>query len=556
MKKQIVLFSIISCLFLTKSFAQTISVGDYAETLARMNQLTGVSNDISSFCLRPVNSAFNSDGDSTLRYMAGSKNLVPAAKLFGAPVIVRLLPFSWLNDYNSKLPFGYNNGPMYPNVGYQTMATGGFYIKAGILRVQLKPELVYAQNNYFPTFAEVQGNIKSNLIPNFFSTVNYIDAPERFGNSAIRHAYLGQSKITLVYKDVEFGVSTENMWWGPGVQNAIMMTNSAPGFLHWTFNSANPIKTGAGSFEWQVIGGTLKQSGFPGYDLAKATFVAPDLYLPKPVTERYVSGFTANWQPKWISGLYLGLSGYDYLNKDSSWSSRSALKRLLPVFVPSTRSANGVGQDFAYSAYVRQVLPQYHAELYFEYARNDQAAGLTDFFLEPEHSMAYTFGAARLFELGSQQFIQTRIEVTRLQIPYTYLLRPAPTWYVHDDGDPRDGYTNEGRYLGAGIGPGSNSVIIDVSYVKKRNSFGIRFEKLTHDADLYYFANEDVAHGGAPPAGSQWFDYSSTFYTNFRYKKNFLFTVEYAAIAARNYEYLTNYNIFNNHARVEVTYFF
>ena len=530
MKKQILLFSIISCLFFAKSFAQTSSVGDYAETLARMNQITGISDDVSSFCLRPVNSAFNSNGDSTLRYMVGSTNLVPTAKLFGAPVIIRLLPFSWLNDYNSKLPFGYNNGPMYPNVGYQTMATGGFYIKAGILRIQLKPELVYAQNNYFPTFAQVQQNIKS--------------------------AYLGQSKITLVYKDVEAGVSTENMWWGPGVQNSIMMSNSAPGFLHWTFNSANPIKSGIGSFEWQLIGGVLKQSGFPGYDLTKFTYPGPVAYHPKPVTERYLSGFTANWQPKWIAGLYVGLSGFDYLNKDSSWSARSTLKRLLPVFVPSTRSANGTGQDFAYSAYVRQVLPEYHAELYFEYARNDQAAGLTDFFLEPEHSTAYTFGAARLFELGNQQYIQTRVEVTHLEIPYTYLLRPAPTWYVHDAGAPEDGYTNEGRYIGAGIGPGSNSVIIDLSYVKKRNSFGIRFEKLTHDADLYYFANEDVAHGGTPPAGSQWFDYSSTFYTNFRYKNNFLFTVEYAAIAARNYEYLTNYNIFNNHARVEVTYFF
>ncbi|TWI98672.1 hypothetical protein JN11_02860 [Mucilaginibacter frigoritolerans] len=554
MKKTLILF-FISYLFFVKCFAQTISVGDYAETLARMNQITGISDDVSSFCLRPVNSAFNSNGDSTLRYMAGSKNLVPGAKLFGAPVIIRLLPFSWLSDYNSKLPFGYNNGPMYPNVGYQTMATGGFYIKAGILRIQLKPELVYAQNSYFPTFPQVQGNIKSNLVGAFFNTVSFIDAPERFGNSSISHAYLGQSKITLVYKDVEAGISTENMWWGPGVQNSIMMSNSAPGFLHWTFNSANPIKTGIGSFEWQVIGGILKQSGFPGYDLTKFAYTGPVVYQPKPVTERYVSGFTANWQPKWIAGLYLGISGFDYLNKDSTWSSRSLLKRLFPVFVPSTRAANGSGQDFAYSTYVRQVLPQYHAELYFEYARNDQAAGLTDFFLEPEHSMAYTWGAARLFDLGNQQYIQTRVEVTHLEIPYTYLLRPAPTWYVHNAGAPKDGYTNEGRYIGAGIGPGSNSLIIDLSYVKKGNSFGVRFEKLEHDNDLFYLANEGVSKGLVPPAGSQWVDYSSTFYTNYRYKKT-LFTVEYAPILARNYEYLTNNNIFNNHARIEITYFF
>ncbi len=557
MKKTLTLF-LISFLFLAKCFAQTISVGDYAETLARMNQLTGVTDDVSSFCLRPVNSAFNSNGDSTLRYMVGSENLVPGSKLFGAPVIIRLLPFSWLNDYNSKLPFGYNNGPMYPNVGYQTMVTGGVYIKAGILHIQFKPEFVYAQNNYFPTFSDVQGNIKSNLIPSYIFFINGIDAPERFGTQSISHAYFGQSKITLVFKNIEAGISTENIWFGPGIQNSIMMSNSAPGFLHWTFNSANPIKTVIGSFEWQLIGGILKQSGYQSYDPSKLVYYTSSIY-DKPKVNRYVSAVTANWQPKWIHGLYLGVSAYDYLDKDSTYEKNSLIKRIAPVFSPSSAAQNDVnvgdGQDFAYSAFIRQVLPKYNAEIYFEYARNDQAANLTDFFLEPEHSAAFSVGGTRFFNLAKQQFIKVNIELTHLQIPDTFLLRPSPSWYVHSSQAPADGYTNEGRYLGAGIGPGSNSLSLDLSYVKNLNSFGVKIEKLSHNLDLYYYANEAVAQGSEPLAGSEWNDVSATFYANVKYKK-YLFTAQYTPIFTTNYEYLQGNNIFNNHLQFEVTYFF
>jgi hypothetical protein len=545
------------------AYAQTTPVGDYAETLARRNQLLGISDDLSSFCLRPVNSPFNSNGDSVLRNMVGSSNLTPKWKIFGSQVIVRALPFSWLSDYNSKLPYGYNNGPLYPNVGYQTMATGGFYLKAGILRIQFKPELVHAENSQFLTFTNVQGNYNTPLIPAFFTIVNGIDAPERFGPYGISHADFGQSKITLVYKDVEVGVSSENMWWGPGIQNSIMMSNSAPGFLHWTFNSANPIKTGIGSFEWQVIGGVLKQSGYADYDAGKLVY-DPGYYVPKPAISRYVSGFTANWQPKWIQGLYLGASGYDYRDMSASFYETGLFKRLLPVFDPSTTSTNdlpgGDGQDFAYSAYVRQILPKYNAEIYFEYARNDQAANVTDFFLEPEHASAYTFGGSRLFPIGSQQFIQVKLELTHLQLPDTFLLRPEPSWYVHTAQAPADGYTNEGRYLGAGIGPGSNSLMLDISYSKNLNSFGIQLERYVHDNDIYYngygstSTTSSSGTGVKSLYGAQWVDLSNTFYANLKFKK-YLISARVAPVFTFNYEYLPS-NIFSLNARINLTYYF
>lgn len=559
MKKLLTLVFLL-ILLTPKTFSQTISVGSYAETIARMNQLLGISDDLSSFTEHPLNSAFNGKGDSTLQSMVASKNLVPKFTLFGIPSSIKILSFTFLNDYNSKLPFGYNTGPLYPNVGYQAEITGGVFIKAGILNIQFKPELVHAENSPFLTFADVQANYKSGLIPAFYFNINGIDAPERFGPFGLSYAGLGQSKITFIIKNIEAGVSTENMWWGPGIQNSIMMSNSAPGFLHWTFNSASPAKTAIGSFEWQIIGGILKQSGYLPYDPGKLVYGSDAQYLPKPRVSRYISAFTVNWQPKWIPGFYIGASGFDYMNRDSSYSKRSIFKRLIPVFSPSSNqansfkaqniSANGDGEDFAYALNFRQVFPQYNAEIYFEYAKNDNVANFRDLVVEPENETAYTLGASRFLKLKGISFLRLRMELTHLQIPDNFLVRPGGSWYVHSFANPKDGYTNEGRMLGAGIGPGGNSLMFDISYAKGLNSYGIKFERFVHNNDLYY-----TAFKGTTNFVSNWVEISNTFYANMKFKK-YLISAEYTPISSLNYEYLQHNDISNKHARITLTYFF
>ena len=548
MKKRLFLISFFIFL-IVKSFSQTISVGDYSENIARMNQLLGISDDLSSFTQHPLNCVFNAPGDSALQKMVAGQNLVPKFNIFGIPSSIKMLPFTWLSDFNSKLPFGYNNGPLYPNVGYQTMVTGGFFIKAGILNIQFKPELVHAENYEFLTFADVQANYKSGLVNAFFFMINGSDAPERFGPFGLNYAGLGQSKITAIFKNIELGVSTENLWWGPGQQNSIMMSNSAPGFLHWTFNSANPAKTSIGSFEWQIIGGRLVQSGYTPYDPNHLVYAPPGAYIPKPVVTRYLSAFTVNWHPKWTEGFFVGISGYDYQNIDSAYNKKSFPGKFFSVFEPSSSQTNS-GQDFAYAINIRQIYPQYHAEIYVEYAKNDNGLNITDFILEPEHSTAFTAGTSRYFVLAKNQIIKATAELTHLQDPDTFLTRAEPTWYVHSGAAPADGYTNQGRYVGAGIGPGSNSLMFDVSYIRNLSSFGVKLERYVHNNDLYYDALAGTAN-----YSSHWVDISSTFYAKIKLKK-FLVSAEYTPIYTYNYEYLQGNDVKNKHARIILTYFF
>jgi hypothetical protein len=424
---------------------------------------------------------------------------------------------------------------MYPNVGHQYRISAGIFAKIGILNIQFKPEFVRAANKQFSTFPIIWYNTNNQrLVQSFFDLVNGIDAPERFGRVPINKFYPGQSKITLSYKGFEAGVSTENLWWGPSIRNSIMMSNSAPGFLHWTFNSSRPVKTPVGSFEWQLIGGKLTQSGYAPLDTGM--FDQGDgLWVPKPKLNRYLSAFTVNWQPKWIHGFFVGVTGFNYLNKDEAFDKRSILKKALPVFFRSSQESNtieaGDSQDFAYSLYFRQLLTKYNAEIFFEVARNDRFSDFVDFLSEPEHSVAYTIGGSKIFKLNDDRGIQVKMELTKLENSPTYLVRATPNWYVHPT-DPRDGYTNQGRYVGAGIGPGSNSFMTDISYFKGLNSIGINLERIAHNNDLYY-----NIYSGTGTFNANWVDLAPTLYVNAVLYKKLLLNFQYARVYQVNYQY-------------------
>ena len=61
---------------------------------------------------------------------------------------------------------------------------------------------------------------------------------------------------------LSFGISSENIFWGPGKFSGLAMTENAPGMNHFTIESNKPIETRIGSFEFNLIGGKKMHSGF------------------------------------------------------------------------------------------------------------------------------------------------------------------------------------------------------------------------------------------------------------------------------------------------------
>lgn len=502
--------------------AQNLPVGfANMEDYYRRNQLLGLLDSSISFNIRPLSL-------QQMKVTDDERNNFFSQLPDSAQTRLELLPINWRNKYNTHHPYGWNDGIMIPSKGYQTVLSAGVFFKSGIFSVQLRPELLFAQNLYF---AEYPINYNGN------------DMPQRFGNEPYKKVSWGQSRIGINFANLSLALSNENIWWGPGIQNAIIISNTAPGFKHLTFNTTKPISTYVGSFEGQIIAGRLENSGYIYPDLNKW---------------RYFTGISVSYQPKWTPGIFLGINRTFQSYSDD-------LKKFLdylPLFSPyqkvKDKNQNQFGsdnKDQTTSLYIRWLVKKAHAEIYFEYGLNDNSYNLRDFFLSPTHSRAYLFGMRKLFYTNAQhnEYIQVGLETTQLSQSIDRILRPAGSWYIHYQ--IFEGHTNEGQVLGSGTGPGGNIQTLNVGWYKGFKHLGLQFERYEHNADFYEATFANLSKNG------QWIDLSGAAVSDWTYQ-NFMVNAKLQGIHSINYQWKSGYNnlpkqnVFNVNLELGITYFF
>ncbi len=562
MKKILFILTIVSLVVIlpNKIIAQTITVGSYFDDYYRIQQLLGKVDSNISFTVRPLNintlqvkDAF--DPDSTVK----SNNWIKAepVKFDKGRGIFEILPITWQQQFNSDHPYGWNDGPMIPAKGYQTMISGGFYFKYGPLSIQLRPEYVYAANPSFNGFASGHSQQE---ISSYYYNHYQLDNPERFGNGAYNKAYWGQSSIKLTFGPISAGLSTENVWWGPGIRNSLILSNNAPGFAHITLNTAKPIKSPIGFFEGQILSGRLDATGIP---------LLPDAtngYVPNKKDWRYFTGFNINYHPKWVPQLAIGLTRTFNAYK----SDVTTMSAYIPFFTAYSKQSTvgldqGTGDPFPRdqytSFYARWLFTKAQAEVYFEYGLNDNSYNIRDFIMSPEHSRAYIFGLRKLVPIAgkSDQHILFSGEITQLSQSVDKLVRGAGSWYEHYQ--VNDGHTNQGQILGAGTGPGGNLQSVEISWISKLNKLGVSFERYEHDVDFYEVLFPDI-NGNS----RKWVDFAFGVQGAWAYK-NLLFNAKIQSIKSLNYEwilkdynagqyYIPNNTVYNLHAELGVTFRF
>jgi hypothetical protein len=462
---------------------------------------------------------------------------------------VDILPVSVLGQGNSHHPYGWNDGGMIPARGMQTALTAGLLFTSGHFSVQLRPELIYAQNSAFETFSSENDN---SYWIQYYRRLNNSDIPERFGDGPYQKVYAGQSSFRFNTGSMSIGISTENMWWGPGTRNALVMSNNAPGFLHATINTTRPIQTGIGTFEGQLIGGTLAASDVMPPETHKYDGNGRLLYSPKRQESRYIAGMTVSWQPKWVAGLFVGFAkaSYQYQSDISGIADILPLEGIIKSSSEKSHRKAAVGSLFA-----RYVMPEEKAELYIEYGRSDKSPNLVNLAADNGYPRAYVAGFRKLFGLKTGAYIEFHSEFTQMHLPTSNLVLSGQSWYT--DTVVRHGYTHEGQLLGAALGPGSNSEMIDISWVKGFNKLGLMFERVLHDNDFYY-----RAFSYPVDFSRHWVDLSTTAHMDWRYK-NFLLSSQFAIVRSLNYQwyifpalgYFKNgYDVLNFHARLSLSY--
>lgn len=447
-------------------FAQQVLLGgtDLPEEQQRNLQLLGQSEQRTSFTLRPF---FSSES---------------SISVVNKPIF-NILPLVLNQQFNTFAPYGWNDGAMIPAKGYQVLISGGMFARFGKFSLQLRPEIVYAANPDFERFPSNEADSAK-----FARTLylNQTDMPDRFGDKPFRRLYLGQSSFRWNHRSISIGLSNENLWWGPGVRNSLIMSNHAPGFLHFTLNTTKPIQTKIGSFEGQLIAGRLEGSGYT-HDPADFTAYGINWEEPKPSDWRYLSGITFNYQPKWVPGLFVGLNRVFHIYRSDMGNSFGDFFPILSPFQKKNASnEDAKKRDQLASVFLRWKFQESNAELYFEYGRNDHAMSFWDFFQSAEHSRAYLMGFRKVFWLNESKgkYLKINLEHTQLQQTEDRYLRPPDSWYLHYQ--VKHGYTHRGELLGAGIGPGSNLQSFDLSIWSPDRFFGVQIERYLHNQDFFF----------------------------------------------------------------------
>jgi hypothetical protein len=400
-------------------------------------------------------------------------------------------PFTVLNKYNSRLPIGINQGSANPNVGWQQLYSFGVDIQwRNNLRLHIAPEHQFAENLPYPRFP-----LNSTDWEQYYYYLNHIDIPERFGEQKFTEWNLGQSYVEYTYKNLVAKVSSENKWWGPASFNPLILGSNAPGFLHGSLSTGIPFSTPVGKVEGELIGGLLNNSGYgPPEQNRISTSTNTWLYKPKKESDRYLIGLVYSLQPKWVPGMYVGFAKIRMTYQNEFFSEASA----------------SMGSWF-----LRYAMPKEQAEIYFEYGRSDTDLSITNIFQSSPYGRGYTAGLKKGYSLGkSDHLILLGAEITNLSLPEKEQVDYQPkSWYLDDY--IRQGFTNKGRVLGAGIGPGSNAQTVYVQWMKKLSFIGIRFNRVIHNLDYYH----STKYYRTDHFNQYWASLNTALYVNWHYKQ-------------------------------------
>ena len=393
---------------------------------------------------------------------------------------------------NSAIPFSQNYGALWAGTGLSTRTLIGLKLESAHARIILAPEIILSSNTdwvlrhdfYVPDLPPDRSKYD---LP-FYVGAYTIDQPLRFGNKSIQRIDPGETTAMLSSSRFAFGFSNENEWWGPGIRNAIVLSNNAPGFPHLFLRTARPLATHFGDVEMRWLVGGLKES--PYFDTVSTNNV------------RSIASFAATLQTRWDPNLSFGLARSVY-STASGWS--PVFWRWFDILTQTSRTRFAdVRKDQLFSLFARWVFPADGVELYTEWGRLELQPSLRDFLIAPNHTQGYTVGLQ--WRGGSWREGNFRIqgEITQLEQSATFRDRPVPSWYTSTR--VIQGYTNRGEMLGASIGPGAQSQFAALDYLKSDWRIGtyagrIRWNEDAHDNFGFpayaAYCNHDVSiYGG------------------------------------------------------------
>lgn len=494
----------------------SVDFGSFDEDVRDLQLLNKVSSK-NSFTIRPYYTSRNENFDSILSMIDTSfsyyKNLV-----YKKHFIFALLPFSTTLKYNSDHPYGFNDGPLNSSKGFQTLTTTGFYTKFSILSLQLSPQFVNVNSYNYETRSDeyIYWGYKA---PSFSKV------------------YPGNSFLKLDIGKLSVGLSSQSLWYGPGVISSLLMSNNAPGFQHFTLATNRPLKTFIGNFQFELLGGYLTRDTSQGSEvkyLKKLPEVNPyfNYVTQNELDLRYINSFVFSYNPSFLPNIFVGFSRF-FINYNRESVKDDFMNTYIPVIAGFYKKdyEDKINRDQYISFNTRWIFPKDNAEAYLEFAYNDAFLNARDFILDNGHASSYLFGVKKLFpnENTKNKYFSILFEAERLGQTPSYIHRDGGHLYMH--GQILEGFTNDNQIMGSGIIIGSNMQTFKFSFNNSINKNEFIFRHISVDPSATPLSGNGINIGLNT---IRWTDFGLGYISRLKYN-NFLLTSHIEAVSSKNY---------------------
>jgi hypothetical protein len=381
----------------------------------------------------------------------------------------RLIAPVFMTVYNSTIPVTGNTGALWAGRGWNAHVVSGLRWEQPHVSIVVAPEIAASANRGFPILAPLD-SARSQFASPFYAGLISADLPIRFGAFPFAFAGLGQSSIELHSDRFAGGFSTENLWWGPGIRNAIVMSNNAAGVPHLYVRSRVPLRTPVGDVEFRILLGQLTASRF---------------FRPGDAGSRSLSAGVATLRVPFDTALTIGLARAVYgpvngtLALPKHWADVLWRWNLSDRF---SRSERPLSQIF--SLFSQWSFPQNGFEVYGEWARISPPLSFEDLVVQPQKGQGFTVGFQSLRALSERSSVRIQAEATMLEQTPSTPGAVVPLFYTSHWADA--GYTQRGQVIGASIGPGGSSQFAALDFIRPAWSSGLQVGRIQWNHEAYY----------------------------------------------------------------------
>lgn len=369
---------------------------------------------------------YESDSTETNWFTAGIDRSVKL-KLYGP---------EWFNSYNTKAPYGQNDGALWQGKGYNTSLTAGARLEAFGFEATFKPQVSWSQNREFDYMPGVYGSEYS-----YFWKGN-IDLVQRYGDSSFWTFDWGDTEIRYSWNNFTVGFGFQSPWLGPAFLNPMLGSNNAGTYPKFDIG-LRKTKVYMPYTDWYL--GEIEGRAWLGY-LTESDYFDND----STNDHRQLTGFSVAYSPSIISGFTISINKISL----ARWDEKSA-KYLNPLY-----DSNEV-EDQKVSFGADLLFPTVGFEVYGELGIDDSNARG---FANPFHTAIYTVGAKKelsffrrfqKFNIRPEIIFEwSNFEMSQdFQLQWNYM-----GYYSHSL--IAQGYTQRGQILGAGSGYFGNSQYI------------------------------------------------------------------------------------------------